>query len=126
MKGYIDPFEIDDYIARGGYTALAKALFSMKPEDVIEAIEYDANGEPVDNIPFGDPAVERMSKTMAKPEFAKMQSEIRSTRSVDELKSWAEENANRTATLPNDWQEFMRDCYRGQLEHLRSIEKVPA
>lgn len=97
-----------------------------KPEDVIEAIEYDANGEPVDNIPFGDPAVERMSKTMAKPEFAKMQSEIRSTRSVDELKSWAEENANRTATLPNDWQEFMRDCYRGQLEHLRSIEKVPA
>jgi NADH-quinone oxidoreductase subunit F len=39
MNGYIDPFEIDDYIARGGYTALAKALFSMKPEEVIEVVK---------------------------------------------------------------------------------------
>ena len=37
-KGTIDPEKIDDYIARDGYTALEKALTSMKPEDVITEI----------------------------------------------------------------------------------------
>ncbi|MBW1869949.1 MAG: NAD(P)H-dependent oxidoreductase subunit E, partial [Deltaproteobacteria bacterium] len=37
--GKIDPTQIDDYIAEGGYTALCKALTTMKPTDVIEAIE---------------------------------------------------------------------------------------
>jgi NADH-quinone oxidoreductase subunit F len=31
----IDPTKIDDYIADGGYAALCKALFEMKPEEVI-------------------------------------------------------------------------------------------
>jgi len=35
--GYIDPENIDHYIARGGYSGLVKAL-SMKPEEVIEEI----------------------------------------------------------------------------------------
>ncbi|UCD87273.1 MAG: NAD(P)H-dependent oxidoreductase subunit E, partial [Desulfobacterales bacterium] len=37
--GKIDPSQIDDYIAEGGYTALCKALTTMKPMEVIEAIE---------------------------------------------------------------------------------------
>ncbi|NLE90058.1 MAG: 4Fe-4S binding protein, partial [Dehalococcoidales bacterium] len=37
-NGYIDPTEIDDYIAIGGYSALAKVLSSMNPEQVIEEI----------------------------------------------------------------------------------------
>jgi NADH-quinone oxidoreductase subunit F len=37
--GQIDPSQIDEYIAEGGYTALCKALTSMKPMDVIEAVE---------------------------------------------------------------------------------------
>ena len=37
--GKIDPTQIDDYIAEGGYTALCKALTTMKPMEVIEAIE---------------------------------------------------------------------------------------
>lgn len=36
--GFIDPEEIDEYIARGGYSALEKAL-AMKPEEVIEEIK---------------------------------------------------------------------------------------
>lgn len=35
----IDPRSIDDYIALGGYSALAKALTSMTPEEVIEEIK---------------------------------------------------------------------------------------
>jgi len=36
--GHVDPNDIDDYFADGGYRALAKALFGMTPEDVIEEV----------------------------------------------------------------------------------------
>jgi len=35
----IDPKNIEDYIALGGYSALAKALFGMTPEQVIEEVK---------------------------------------------------------------------------------------
>jgi NADH-quinone oxidoreductase subunit F len=35
----IDPDSIEDYIASGGYSALQKALFEMKPEEVIEEVK---------------------------------------------------------------------------------------
>jgi NADH-quinone oxidoreductase subunit F len=38
-NGIIDPWNIEEYIARGGYEALAKALYKMKPEDVLEEIK---------------------------------------------------------------------------------------
>jgi len=37
-KGLIDPEKIEDYIARDGYLGAAKALFEMKPEDIVEQI----------------------------------------------------------------------------------------
>ena len=36
---YIDPFDVGDYIACGGYSALTQVLTSMDPEDVIGAIK---------------------------------------------------------------------------------------
>jgi NADH-quinone oxidoreductase subunit F len=38
-RGLIDPEVIDEYIARDGYKALAKALTEMKPEDIITEIK---------------------------------------------------------------------------------------
>jgi len=38
-RGIIDPDEIDEYIARDGYKALAKVLQDMTPEDVIQEIK---------------------------------------------------------------------------------------
>ncbi|MEJ2701628.1 MAG: NADH-quinone oxidoreductase subunit NuoF [Sedimentisphaerales bacterium] len=38
-RGMIDPEQIDEYIARGGYTALAKVLNGMKPNQIIEEIK---------------------------------------------------------------------------------------
>ncbi len=35
----IDPTSLDDYLAIGGYSALAKALFQMKPDQVIEEVK---------------------------------------------------------------------------------------
>jgi len=36
---FIDPKSIQDYIARGGYSALSKALFEMSPEEVLEEVK---------------------------------------------------------------------------------------
>lgn len=38
-NGSIDPTRIEDYLAVGGYQALAKALFSMKPEEIIREVK---------------------------------------------------------------------------------------
>lgn len=38
-RGLIDPEKIDDYIARDGYTAIAKALTKMTPEGIIKEIK---------------------------------------------------------------------------------------
>jgi len=37
--GHIDPRNIDDYLARGGYQALKKAVTAMTPEEVIDAVK---------------------------------------------------------------------------------------
>jgi len=37
--GHINPEKIEDYLARGGYQALRKVLFSMTPEQVIEEVK---------------------------------------------------------------------------------------
>ena len=37
--GYIDPDTIDEYIARGGYSALLKALQQMKPKEIIDEVK---------------------------------------------------------------------------------------
>jgi len=39
QNGRIDPTSIDDYIAAGGYSALAKALGSMEPEAIIGEVD---------------------------------------------------------------------------------------
>ncbi len=38
MNESVDPKNIDDYIAIGGYSALSKALFRMEPEQIIEEV----------------------------------------------------------------------------------------
>ena len=38
-RGLIDPEKIDEYIARNGYSALARALTSMTPETIIKEIK---------------------------------------------------------------------------------------
>lgn len=38
-NGFMDPTAINDYIALGGYQALAKALTTMQPEEIIEEVK---------------------------------------------------------------------------------------
>ena len=37
--GFINPDRIEEYVARGGYFSLYKALFEMKPEEIIEVVK---------------------------------------------------------------------------------------
>jgi len=37
--GYIDPDAVEEYIARGGYVAFFRALFDLKPEEIIRTIK---------------------------------------------------------------------------------------
>ncbi len=39
LNGKIDPYSLDDYLAQGGYKALAKVLIDDDPEAVIDAVE---------------------------------------------------------------------------------------
>lgn len=39
MNGHMDPTSIHDYIALGGYAALARTLFKMQPEEVIDEVK---------------------------------------------------------------------------------------
>ena len=38
-NGAVDPTSIDDYIANGGYASMAKALTTMEPDEIIDAVE---------------------------------------------------------------------------------------
>lgn len=52
--GEIDPADIEDYLGKGGYRALNKALMEMKPEDVIsEVVESGLRGRGGAGFPTG-------------------------------------------------------------------------
>jgi NADH:ubiquinone oxidoreductase subunit F (NADH-binding)/(2Fe-2S) ferredoxin/NAD-dependent dihydropyrimidine dehydrogenase PreA subunit len=54
MNGQIDPTSIDDYIAIGGYGALAKALGGMEPDGIIqEIIKANLRGRGGGGFPAG-------------------------------------------------------------------------
>ena len=93
-----------------------------RPEDIGPAIEYDQDGEPVNNIPRGEAGIERMSKAMARPEFAAMQHELRATKTPQELLKWGFSNANRSETLPTDWQEILRGLYVEKMEDFKASD----
>jgi len=54
LNGDIDPTNIEDYVAFGGYTAVGKALHHMKPEGVIqEVVESGLRGRGGAGFPTG-------------------------------------------------------------------------
>lgn len=89
-----------------------------RPEDIVPAVEYDEHGDPVNNIPRGEGGVERMTKSMARPDFAKAQMELRATKTPSDLLKWGLANANRVETFPADWQEIMRGIYTDHMNDL--------
>lgn len=97
-----------------------------RPEDVIEPIERDQYGEPIDNIPHGDPSIEPLPKKDARKDWSLCEQEIRKITTVRGLENWAHTNKNRVASFPSDWAEMLRGTYRDQLTEVRVKEAKAA
>ncbi len=91
-----------------------------RPDDLVPSVEYDENGQPVDNIPHGDERITSMPKAKAKNEYAAMQSEMLGTKTPADLEKWGAANKNRVATLPGDWQAILRGQYTDHMADLRA------
>lgn len=91
-----------------------------KPTDIVPDVEYDEQGQPVDNIPNGDPSIDQLPKAKARTDFEAAQKEMRATVTIKQLQDWGERNANRVASFPNDWQAIFRGLY---VEHRDDLRK---
>lgn len=118
--GFLDETEIEDIPA----TAKRPNPHVTRPADIVPEVEYDAQGEPVNNIPRGDGSIQRMSKAQAREDFAAAQKELYATETPSQLLKWGLSNADRIETFPVDWAEIMRGLYVQQLESFK--EKTPA
>ncbi len=94
-----------------------------KPTDIVPDVEYDQHGEPVDNIPSGDPSIEQLPKAKARQDFDAAQKEMHATVTIKQLTDWGERNANRIASFPIDWQAIFRGLY---VEHRDGLRKGKA
>lgn len=92
-----------------------------KAEDIVPAVEYDEQGQPVNNIPLGEDGVQRMTKAMARPEFAQLQHDLRGNKTPDDLAKWGAANANRVGSLPLDWQDIIRGIYTDHMTDLKGV-----
>lgn len=95
-----------------------------RPEDVIEPIERDQYGEPIDNIPHGDPSIDVLPKKDARKDWSNCEQEIRKIATVRGLENWAQTNKNRVASFPSDWAEMLRGTYRDRLNEVRAKQEA--
>jgi len=91
-----------------------------KPTDLVPDVEYDEQGQPVDNIPSGDPGIDQLPKAKARTDFDAAQKEMQATQTIKQLQTWGERNANRVASFPNDWQAIFRGLYVEHRDGLRN------
>jgi hypothetical protein len=95
---------------------------ATQPTDVVPDVEYDAQGDPVDNIPRGDPRIKQLPKAHAKAPYAKLQNALLKITSLDALKEWGIKNANEVESLPIDFQETIRGQYEEMKLSIKSAQ----
>ena len=65
-----------------------------------------------------------LPKKDAKDIYTKLQAEIDSAKSREQLKAWGTGNKNRIAILPDDWQDILRLRFEEKMADLRQTEGV--
>lgn len=91
------------------------------PDDISDAVvEYDQHGEPIDNIPLGDPSIERLPKAKCRADFEIAGKAMMATQTIKQLQDWAERSANLVASFPADWDRIIRKRYAEHRDELRN------
>jgi hypothetical protein len=91
-----------------------------RPADIVPDVEYDQQGNPVDNIPNGEPGIDRLPKAKARADFEAAQKEMQATETIKQLETWGARNANRVESFPSDWAAILRGLY---IEHRDALRK---
>jgi hypothetical protein len=108
--------EADEFKRQNPHVTAAK--------DIVPEVEYDQNGQPVDNIPLGDDRIKQLPKAHAKAPYAKLQNDLLKTATPEELHAWGKRNANEVSTLPSDWQEILRGQFSEHMADLRAAQEA--
>lgn len=91
-----------------------------RPDDISDVVvEYDSNGQPIDNIPLGEHNGEKLRVVDMRPIFEALQKGLHMSGSIADLQDWAEANKDTVAKLKKDWQEILRKLYAEHLAELR-------
>ncbi len=97
-----------------------------RPEDIGTPTEFDQHGQPIDNIPLGDPSITQLAKKDARKDYENAQKEMRATVTLKQLETWAAANANRIQSYPADWAEIFRGLYADHRDDLRAKQQEAA
>lgn len=71
-------------------------------------------------------AVPRETKANSRGLYTALQNSLRAKSSVEELKAWAQDNADDIRTLPADWADSIRDEYRKEIEGHKALDREAA
>ena len=112
----------DDAVAANGI----REKFGTTPEDLRESkapVEYGLDGEPIDNIPSGDPDIKPLplKKDYRRPggPFESLQKEMYLIQNASSLLKWGGDIRNEVARFQEDDQTIFRNLFKAHLESLR-------
>lgn len=94
-----------------------------KASDILPPIEYDENGEVIDNIPHA-PAGRKLRVADQRPLFAEIQKEAHAFSDSKKFIAWMndQKTIDRVADFKPDWQEMFRGVCKEHLAALRTQE----
>lgn len=109
-----------DEFAQAAQPAKRENPHVTRPDDISDVVvEYDSNGQPIDNIPLGEHTGEKLRVVDMRPIFEALQKGLHMSGSIADLQDWAEANKDTVAKLKKDWQEILRKLYAEHLAELR-------
>lgn len=77
----------------------------------------------IETIPSEAKRPQTLPKKDARSIYTRLQGELDTIKSRDDLKAWGEENADRIKVLPEDWQDILRLRYQERMVDLQNQER---
>jgi len=104
--GFLDETEVEDIPRDNPHVT--------RPSDIVDVPAQDNPNR----IPPGDPDIKRLPKKDARDIGTKLNLEMNAITGVEELREWAQDNRNRVALLPEDWDLIFQGRY---VDHLTEL-----